>query len=148
MVKLLFKKGVKFDLPEGTQNSPFQAAIEAESEEMLDLFLNNGVQVNKDHVKFAQKIKKSNEIMEKLIRKMENQKSTKIVSVDEPDPKRLKLEDCVLCHSPRKDVFVLNPCGHAKTCEICCLKIMHLPEINTSCPVCQKNVEFYVKAFY
>ena len=74
----------------------------------------------------------------------DNQNMTDI----EPDSKRHKFEDCVICYSPRHEMFVMNPCGHAKTCEICCLKIMYLPQIGTTCPICSENVTSYVKAFY
>ena len=42
---------------------------------------------------------------------------------------------CVVCYEERNGTFVLQPCGHAKTCEECCMKIVVLSLI-------QKFVQF------
>ena len=43
--------------------------------------------------------------------------------------------------SDSKDgVFAILPCGHAKTCQLCCIKIINDSE---KCPVCRANVERY-----
>ena len=85
------------------------------------------------------------EILDKIIQKMIKDKENSEIA-EESRAKRFKFEDCVICYEPRYDMFVLNPCGHAKTCEACCIKILHLRETNTSCPVCREKVTSYVKA--
>ena len=69
---------------------------------------------------------------------------------ENPNPKRkkFKLEDCVICTNMRNDIYVLYPCGHAKTCESCSLKILYMSRTGSNCPVCRQEVKSYVKAFF
>ena len=53
-------------------------------------------------------------------------------------------KNCVVCYDQRKGTFALLPCGHAKTCETCCVKIV---EETKSCPLCRGNVSKYQKIF-
>ena len=55
-----------------------------------------------------------------------------------------KAKNCVVCYDQRKGTFALLPCGHAKTCETCCVKIV---EETKSCPLCRGNVSKYQKIF-
>ena len=52
---------------------------------------------------------------------------------------------CVICFNPRNGIFVLQPCGHAKTCEDCCKKIVTNSKV---CPICRGNATQYQKIFY
>ena len=58
---------------------------------------------------------------------------------------KLKLDDCIICFEPRKEIFSLN-CGHAKLCETCCLKIMS--ENFPKCPLCRMEVTNYLKVLF
>ena len=89
-------------------------------------------------------------IIEKILRRMikDKENASKNPSEGEPEQKKFKFDDCVICFEPRFEMFVLNPCGHAKTCEVCCMKIIHLPEVNTTCPVCRQDVDSYTKAYF
>ena len=83
-------------------------------------------------------------VVEQLIKNSETKAKN-----EEPPAKRSKFdEDCVICYNPRNGIFVMTPCGHAKTCETCCMKIIYLPESNLKCPVCRVKVDSYIKAFY
>ena len=53
-------------------------------------------------------------------------------------------KNCVVCYDPRNGTFVLQPCGHAKTCETCSLKIVEESKI---CPMCRCHVDKYQKIF-
>ena len=67
--------------------------------------------------------------------------------IEAPPAKRQKFdEDCVICYNPRNGIFAMTPCGHAKTCELCCLKIIDTPE--SKCPVCRISVDSHIKVFY
>ena len=55
-----------------------------------------------------------------------------------------KAKNCIVCYDQRKGTFALLPCGHAKTCETCCVKIV---EETKSCPLCRGNVSKYQKIF-
>ena len=54
----------------------------------------------------------------------------------------------IICLNPRDVILVMIPYGHAKTCELCCLKVMDMTESNSKCPVCQMTVNSDIKAFY
>ena len=53
-------------------------------------------------------------------------------------------KNCIVCYEPRNGTFVLQPCGHAKTCETCSLKIVEESKI---CPMCRSHVSKYQKIF-
>ena len=94
-----------------------------------------------------------NEILQLILKRMKN-KTKMEMDKEEAEKsnqraKRMKLDDCIICYNPRDQIFVLDPCGHAKTCETCCLKILNLPNLTIpSCPVCRKRVISYKKVFY
>ena len=66
----------------------------------------------------------------------------------QPKKKKIKLEDCIICCCQRDAIYVMYPCGHAKTCETCCLKILNSSDTQPVCPVCREKAENYVKVFY
>ena len=53
-------------------------------------------------------------------------------------------KNCVVCFEQRNGTFVLQPYGHAKTCETCCVKVVEETKI---CPLCRGNVSKYQKIF-
>ena len=57
------------------------------------------------------------------------------------------LEECVLCVNPREEIYSLLPCGHAKTCEICCLKLIAMSNVNSVCPICRSKITGYRKIY-
>ena len=88
---------------------------------------------------------KLSEISEIIVKKM-----LEIREAEEPIVKRLKvdLEDCVICCATRNEIIVFNPCGHAKTCENCAMKIMYVSGFGSkTCPVCREEVASYMKVF-
>ena len=52
----------------------------------------------------------------------------------------IKLDECVLCFKPRKEVFAFKPCNHAKTCQRCALTIMYKSFGMGTCPVCRASI--------
>ena len=60
--------------------------------------------------------------------------------------KGINIRDCIICYSSRTDVFVLNPCGHAKLCEACTLKLFNFT--TPKCPLCREDVTNYLRVFY
>ena len=162
MVKLLIENGADVNRSHGEEGTILHVAIKhLVSDEILDLLLEKGVDLkakNKhnqtalDYAKsvygqdFGQRNIYIREIIRKIIKYTENSKNEQ--NEGEPEQKKFKFEDCVICYEPRYEMFVLNPCGHAKTCEVCCMKIIHLPEVNTNCPVCRQDVDSYTKVFF
>ena len=51
---------------------------------------------------------------------------------------------CVVCYDERNDTFVLQPCGHAKTCQKCSDKIVAETK---RCPLCREAVSKYQKIY-
>ena len=152
MAKFLIENGANLNLQAtNSGNTPLHLAINRRSMEMIQLLLDNGADLNLKNMKnqtpldLQKSICCNQEILDKIIQRLIKDKENSEIA-EEPRGKRFKFEDCVICYEPRYDMFVLNPCGHAKTCEACCIKILHLRETNTSCPVCREKVTSYVKA--
>ena len=77
-------------------------------------------------------------LMEKIIEMKEAESpKTKIM--------KFELEDCVICKRIRNEIFVFTPCGHAKTCETCSMKIFIR---SSTCPICRKLLTSYMKAYF
>ena len=53
-------------------------------------------------------------------------------------------KNCAICYDPRNGTFVLQPCGHAKTCETCSDRIV---KEYKHCPMCRSIVTKYQKIF-
>ena len=152
IAKCLVENGANLNFQETTfGNTPLHVAIKKQSMEIIQLLLDNGAdlnlknQRNQTPLDLQKSICYDQEILDKIIQKMIKDKENSEIA-EESRAKRFKFEDCVICYEPRHDMFVLNPCGHAKTCEACCIKILHLHETNMSCPVCREKVTSYVKA--
>ena len=99
----------------------------------------------KSFLEFA-KAKGIKKVVEVIIKKMVEE-SKPMSDSFEHENKRFKFEECIVCFEPRKEAFVFNPCGHAKTCETCCLRILHLSEGGPLCPVCRTTVTHYMRVF-
>ena len=74
---------------------------------------------------------------------------SKVSNVNSQDPNKtpiqITLEDCVICNGHRDEIFTLYPCGHAKTCEMCCVKLIASPDIQSVCPICRTRIDDYKK---
>ena len=88
-----------------------------------------------------------NDVLNIIVDKMSNmqlqENGTKV-----PKSLYFKLDDCVICDNPREEIFSLYPCGHAKTCELCCLKLIASHDINSVCPICRKEIKDYKKVYF
>ena len=85
--------------------------------------------------------------MESILSKMMNDMEMKDSKRKDPKPVQFTLDECVVCDGHRDDIFTLYPCGHAKTCEICCLKLLASPDINSVCPICRRRIVDYKKIY-
>ena len=63
------------------------------------------------------------------------------------EPVQFTLDECVICDGRRQEIFSLYPCGHAKTCEMCCVKLIFSPDINSVCPICRCSIIGYNKVY-
>ena len=63
-------------------------------------------------------------------------------------PIHVKIDECVICDNPREEIYSFLPCGHAKTCEVCCLKLTAMSSASSVCPICRRNINDYKKIYF
>ena len=74
-----------------------------------------------------------------------NDEILKIVLKNIPQEKEFSdSKDCNVCYGLKNGVFAFLPCGHAKTCQLCCIKII---EDSRKCPACRCSVQKYQKIY-
>ena len=62
--------------------------------------------------------------------------------------RKFKLEDCIICNIPRQEIFALYPCGHARSCKSCCLKLLYSKTSNFRCYMCRTVISDYKKIYF
>ena len=132
---LLLQNGADIYFPDKGENTPLHIVSQKGYFELTKLFLDNNASLTlkNSYGQTAHDVAKENK--HKRISRLIYEKMVESLS----------LKDCVLCFHPRRGTFVLQPCGHAKTCEKCCLKIV--ADETKSCPICRGNVTKYQKIF-
>ena len=53
-------------------------------------------------------------------------------------------ESCEVCLTAPRQGFALVPCGHARFCESCALRVA---ELNVGCPVCRAQITMVMRLF-
>ena len=162
IAELLILSGANVNCTNSIKNTPLHLACLYGHFEVTKILLQNDVSMTKKNItgKTALDIAKDKnhkKIYRMIYEKMVSTLSTsenQIENVEEHrEIKRMifdKLEyspeqkNCVVCYDPRNGTFVLQPCGHAKTCETCSLKIVNESKI---CPMCRGHVTKYQKIF-
>ena len=147
IAKQLIKNGSKINYEEKERDSPLIQAIMIRNSELCKLLLNNGADYEiRGEAKLTPlelaKLMELDDIIDIIIEKMTPDKPecANVVSI--------MIDDCIICCAPRKQVFVFHPCGHAKTCERCSLKIIHKSDgVNPTCPVCRSGITDLKKIF-
>ena len=84
-----------------------------------------------------------NTIVDKIIEIKSEQSKAKVGK-----PIYVKIDECVICDNPREEIFSLYPCGHAKTCELCCLKLIAMSSANSVCPICRSKIDDFKKIYF
>ena len=145
-------------------NTPLHYACENGHLEITKILLKNSIcltQKNKDGKTALQIAKDKNQkkIYRMIYEKMVNTLSTSETQIENVEEhreiKRMifdkfefeyspEQKNCIVCYESRNGTFVLQPCGHAKTCETCSLKIVNESKI---CPMCRSHVSKYQKIF-
>ena len=75
----------------------------------------------------------------------ENEEIVKIVLKNIPQEKEFSdSKDCNVCYGLKNGIFAFLPCGHAKTCQLCCIKII---EDSGKCPTCRCSIQRYQKIY-
>ena len=171
LAKLLLKNGANLNLQQNNGDTALHLAIQSQKGqgkggegedrarqrgfEMLNTFLTHGIPNLKLKGRSGQtplELAKSldyNETIEIIVQKMIEDSEKRKQENLQPKKKKIKLEDCIICCCQRDAIYVMYPCGHAKTCETCCLKILNSSDgTRPVCPVCRERAENYVKVFY
>ena len=86
----------------------------------------------------------SKEKAKKCVNKNDCQNEIKTLLFEKIDETFPSSKTCVICFGDRNGIFAFIPCGHAKTCQKCCTKII---EELRKCPLCRCNVSKYQKIF-
>ena len=148
IAKLLIENGSDINVQEEDKNTALHQAVMIRNTELCKLLLDHGAnyeirgESNLTPLEMA-KIMGLDEIIDLIVEKMAPENPPK----DGGHVSCIKVEDCVICYTPRKEVFMFHPCGHAKTCERCALKIMHKSWYNPTCPVCRANITEVKKVY-
>ena len=67
--------------------------------------------------------------------------------VPELKSKTFTLKNCIICENPRQDIFAFLPCGHANSCELCCMKFDYSRKSNSKCSLCRELITDYKKIY-
>ena len=153
IVTFLLENGGNVNSVDLDKNTPLHVAVQRMnvSIETIKILLNYGADFkkkNKDGKSALEesKVFSGNVLLSMIVHKMiEKQFEETEKNVDKHF--HLTLDPCVVCDNPRKEVFSLLPCGHAKTCEVCCLKLIALTGPNANCPICRSKITDYKKIY-
>ena len=55
-------------------------------------------------------------------------------------------KECVVCTKPKDGIYALVPCGHTKTCYVCCVILTEATN-NAKCPMCREKIEKFMKIY-
>ena len=153
VLKLLIENGAKVHsglLSEATSKRNSFSIVKLLLDSGLDL--NAKYRNNETFLVFAKRIQRYDivELVEKKLKEQsrpskktrgtQSKKSTKVPK------KQIELDDCMVCFNPIKIHCAFNPCGHAKACETCCLKITKAAK--PTCPLCKSDVVNHLKIFF
>ena len=127
VVKYLIENGAKVDMKNEEKNRPLHYA---KCKEVAELLLKHGAETYCKN-KMGQTPKdtsienKAFDVTEILI--------------------RYETKMCNRCTRSKNETFAFLPCGHAKTCELCCKNILEPANEDPLCPDCQQPITTYQK---
>ena len=151
ITEFLLQNGASINITDSENCTPLHYAVTFERVDSVKFLVEKGADLSiKSRLKSQTPLdiaRKNNllEISEILVKK-----TLEIREAGEPSNKRFKVEldDCVICCNTRSEIIVFHPCGHAKTCENCAMKIMYVSGFGSkTCPVCREEVASYMKVF-
>ena len=167
IVEMLIQNRSNLNSENGKRNTPLHLASEFGQSEVVKILLERNIclTLKNNAGKTAIEVAKEKNhkkiyrmIYEKIVESMSSKGNSTQCSNDEcqREMKRLildKVDDafspndgktCVVCFEEKNGTFALLPCGHAKTCQKCCDKIVRETK---KCPLCRENVSKYQKIY-
>ena len=137
IVELLLKHGAKVDCVQEKDWTPLHLACLKKRAEIVNLLL--------EHNANTSLTTKEGKTALEIAIYLKNEQILKIFSEYVPPGQEFSdCKDCNVCYGPKNGIFAFQPCGHAKTCQICCIKII---QDSRKCPVCRAYVKMYQKIF-
>ena len=149
IAKIIIQKNASLNKQCNTHHAPIHIAILNKRAKMVKILCDSGADLElqsfcgKNALEFAN-ANGNSEIVE-IITKMLD-KNSNLTNKDKA--KRIKFDDCIICCNPRYEIFVMIPCGHAKTCKTCCERVLNTPGTESKCPVCRMAVTSLHKVFH
>ena len=129
IVKFLVESGAKTDAKSTRNETPLDLAVQYEFQHI---------------VKYLMEVEK--EKKDQIIQKQKAASPSSSIKQKIPISEFCKCKsDCVICFTPREELYALLPCGHATLCRSCCVKVT---SENSNCPLCRIPVKNYMKIFF
>ena len=150
IAEILIQKNVNLNIQNIVTNwTPIHTAIFHKESKIVQLLCDSGADLEvkthkgKSVLEFAQEMGNS-EIIAIIAQQLNKISKLKMQN----EAKRTRFDDCIICFNPRQEIFVMVPCGHAKTCKTCCETILSTPGTESKCPVCRTTVTSHYKVFH
>ena len=146
MVEFLIDKGAQIEATRGkVANTPLLDSVARGHFEIVEFLIEIGAQIdarnsqNENAIDIANH-QGHNEISKYLLEKKKESKA------NAPEENLSSKALCIICWTPRNEIFALLPCGHTTLCEPCCFKLKKRTDSN--CPSCRKPITDYMKIFF
>ena len=153
IVKYLLENGANVNSIDIDGDTPLHLAVRNDnlSIETTKVLLDYGADFkkkNKDHKSPLEESRflAGNDVLNIIIDKISAMKLQE-TDITPPKPFQFTLDECLICTKPREEIIALLPCGHAKTCEFCSLKLIALSDTNSVCPICRSIITDYKKIY-
>ena len=158
VVKLLIESGANINYKSRWGDRIIHQVVDSSTFSIVKILVDNGVDLNaknkRGETPLMLAIKKRRYDIVDLIEKKLEEQSTPSQNARENlfeqsmmvPKKQIELDDCMVCFNRINVPCAFNPCGHAKACEDCCLKITNAA--NPTCPLCRSTVDNYLKIFF
>ena len=147
VARLLLQKGADINSQNYLKETPLHYATTWGKKEIVKLLLDNGCDVDLKNVygKTAGDVAFLMgflDIMEMISKRSFKRRISNTMPREESSS---NLDDCIICYERKDGIFAFLPCGHACTCEKCCVKILGMSD--STCLICRREVKEYKKIF-
>ena len=149
IMKLLLENGAKVNLLDKDKDTPLHMVIHGSKNYNIDaikLLIDHGADFRLENaegqsiLQLCQDDSDGKDILDVIWKKS-------LDDLKEDKPIEFTLENCVICDIPRNEIFALDPCGHAKVCEFCCIRLLNFKTYDSVCPICRDEIISYKKIY-